>query len=305
MKTTLLFGFVAVFLVQFAGFSQTVSALEIFSENGEKFTLSIDGKQVNENPASNVRATDLRGDFFRVQVQFDDPSLGMVSQGFTLESGMEQKAVVMMKKNGKFAIRPSGQAIVYNPVSEEPETVSSKPSFVAEQDVQSPTETTVQTTTTRNSDKTGEEVSMDIDMMGTKVGVSVKVDEGMDADYTTTTTKTTSVSQNPAEPVAPTEVVLDCPEMASAEYDQLLNSLKSKSFSDSKMSVLKQVFKDNCMSTSQIKSAMSTFTYEDDKLAFAKIAYDHCTDTKNYWKLNDAFEFEMTIDELNEFLESK
>jgi len=71
------------------------------------------------------------------------------------------------------------------------------------------------------------------------------------------------------------------------------------------MSVLKQVFKDNCMNTDQIKKVMSTFTYEEDKLAFAKMAYDHWTDVKNYLKLNDAFEFEMTIDELNEFLESK
>jgi len=305
MKTTLLFNFVALCLMQFSAFSQNLSAFEIYSENGEKFTLSIDGRQINEASASNVRAKDLRGDFFRIQVQFDDENLGMVSQGFAIDPGMEQKAVVMMKKNGKLAIRPSGQPIAYNPVDNQPETRPSKPTFEPTSETQSQTETNVKTTTTHSTGKTGEEVSMDIDMMGTKVGVSVKVDDGMDGEYTTTTTETTSIQETETVATAPATVELDCPEMASGEYNELLTSIKSKTFSDSKMSVLKQVFKDNCMSTDQIKKVMSTFTYEEDKLAFAKMAYDHCTDVKNYWKLNDAFEFEMTIDELNEFLESK
>lgn len=306
MKTTLLFNLVALCLLQFSAFSQNLSAFEIYSENGEKFTLSIDGKQINDTPATNVRATDLRGDFFRIQVQFDDESLGMVSQGFAIDPGMEQKAVVMMKKNGKFAIRPSGQPMAYNPVSEKSvEPTSSKPAFVSDQQPENQSTTTVKTTTSQSTGTSGEEVSMDIDMMGTKVGVSVKVDDGMDGDYTTTTTETTTTQETETVSATPTEVELDCPEMASGEYNELLNSIKSKTFSDSKMSVLKQVFKDNCMSAEQIKNVMSTFTYEDDKLEFAKMAYDHCTDPKNYWKLNDAFEFEMTIEELNEFLESK
>jgi hypothetical protein len=305
MKTTLLFNLLAFCLLQFSAFSQNLSAFEIYSENGEKFTLSIDGKQINDTPASNVRATDLRGDFFRIQVQFDDESLGMVSQGFAIDPGMEQKAVVMMKNNGKLAIRPSGQPMAYNPVSEQTEPRPSKPTYESRPEPQTQTETTVQTTTTHSTGKTGEEVSMDIDMMGTKVGVSVKVDDGMDGEYTTTTTETTRVQETETVSASPEVVELACPEMASGEYNELLNSIKSKTFSDSKMSVLQQVFKDNCMSAEQIKNVMSTFTYEEDKLEFAKMAYDHCTDPKNYWKLNDAFEFEMTIEELNEFLESK
>ncbi len=306
MRATLLFNMAVLCLFQITGFSQSLSAFEIYSENGEKFVLSIDGKQINEVSASNVRATDLRGDFFRIQVQFDDEALGMVSQGFAIDPGMEQKAVVMMKKNGKFAIRPSGQPMAYSPESEKVvEPKSSKPDFVTDQQPQTQSTTTVKTTTTQSSAPGGEEVSMDVDMMGTKVGVSVKVDDGMDSEYTTTTTETTRVQETETVSTTADAVEMACPEMASGEYNELLNSLKSKTFSDSKMSVLKQVFKENCMSAGQIKNVMSTFTYEEDKLEFAKMAYDHCSDPKNYWKLNDAFEFEMTIEELNEFLESK
>jgi hypothetical protein len=50
---------------------------------------------------------------------------------------------------------------------------------------------------------------------------------------------------------------------------------------------------------------MQLFTYEDSKLEFAKYAYDYTYDIDNYFMVNDAFEFETSIDELNEYIESK
>jgi hypothetical protein len=50
---------------------------------------------------------------------------------------------------------------------------------------------------------------------------------------------------------------------------------------------------------------MQKFTYEESKLDYAKYAYDYCLNQSNYYKVNAAFDFELTIDDLNEFLESK
>ena len=307
MKTTVLFQFVALFLLQFSSYAQDLSAVEIYSENGDKFTLSIDGKQINDSPASNVRATDLRGDFFRLLVQFEDKSLGTVSQGFAIDPGMEQKAVIMLKKNGKYAIRPSSEPYAYVATSQKEQA---KPAPTEYQMTDAPPSSSPSGRVKSSTTQTTEQVSMDVDMMGTKVGVSVSVDDQTTGSYTTTTTTTTQTEtygmdedmemDEPAE-----EVVIACPEMATSEFNELMGQLKSKSFSDSKMTLMKQVLNNNCLSTDQIQTVMSTFTYEEDKLAFAKLAYDHCTDHQNYWKLNKAFEFEMTMDELNEFLESK
>jgi hypothetical protein len=71
------------------------------------------------------------------------------------------------------------------------------------------------------------------------------------------------------------------------------------------MTQARQILKSNCLSADQVKMVMGTFEYEDDKLEFAKTAYDRCADPENYWKVNDAFEYEMTIDELNDYIESK
>lgn len=309
MKTTLLLNVLVACFISTTALSQKVSAFEIFSENGDKFTLSIDGVQINDEPAANVRATDLKGDFFRIGVQFEDKAMGQVNQGFAINPGMEQKAMITLKKNGKYAIRPSGQAFAYKPETADEPAPAPSPELTTKKTTaktEAPS-TKVTTTTTDSAERTGESVSMDVDMMGTKVGVSIKVDDGMGGGTTTTTTEesyetemTTTVEEAPAE-----ETVPSCSEMASGDFKEVLTSLNSKTFSDSKMTQAKQVLRGNCMSAEQIKTVMGTFTYEDDKLEFAKAAYDRCADPQNYWKLNDAFDYEMTIDELNEFLESK
>ena len=53
------------------------------------------------------------------------------------------------------------------------------------------------------------------------------------------------------------------------------------------------------------KQVMKKFTYEESKLDYAKFAYEYCLDQGNYYKVNDAFDFELTIDELNEFIEAQ
>ncbi len=307
MKTTLLFNLAVAILISSSAFAQKVSAFEIFAENGDKFTLTIDGKKINNEPASNVRAIDLKGDFFRIGVQFEDKSLGQVSQGFAIDPGMEQKAMITLKKNGKYAIRPSGQAFAYKP--DAPDTPAPAPSPELTQKTTTKTQAPpikVNTTTTHSTERTGESVAMDVDMMGTKVGVSIKVDDSMEGTTTTISEESSkTVSAPPVKAAPDEEVVPSCSEMASGDFKEVMASLDSKTFSDSKMTQAKQVLRGNCMSATQIKTVMSSFTYEDDKLEFAKVAYDRCADPQNYWKLNDAFEFEMTIDELNEFLESK
>jgi len=309
MKTTILLNAIAACLISATAYSQNLSAFEIFSENGDKFTLRIDGVQINDEPASNVRAIDLKGDFFQIGVRFEDNSMGEVTQGFALNPGMEQKAIITLKRNGKYAIRPSGQAFAYQPTSSPavaPEPSPELTQRTAPKAAAPPAK--VSTTTTQTTERTGESVSMDVDMMGTKVGVSIKVDEGMGEGTTTTTIREESYETTATPPVgdAPVEEVAPaCSEMASGDFKEVMASLSSKTFSDSKMTQAKQILRANCMSAAQIKTVMSTFTYEDDKLEFAKAAYDRCADPQNYWKLNDAFDYEMTIDDLNEFLESK
>ena len=47
---------------------------------------------------------------------------------------------------------------------------------------------------------------------------------------------------------------------------------------------------------------MRLFNFEASKLDFAKFAYKYTYDQKNYYKVNDAFEFESSISELTTFI---
>ncbi len=82
-------------------------------------------------------------------------------------------------------------------------------------------------------------------------------------------------------------------------------SISSKSFEDTKLSTAKQFTGSHCLNTSQIKEIMKLFAFEESKIDFAKYAYDHCTDQNNYYKVNDAFTFDGSIQTLQEYIDSK
>jgi hypothetical protein len=93
--------------------------------------------------------------------------------------------------------------------------------------------------------------------------------------------------------------------VSETEFAEIKKSISSKSFSDSKMQIAQQVVKSNCLSSVQIREIMKLFDFEGDRLEFAKFAYSFTFDKNNYYKVNDAFDFESSIDELNAFIKTK
>ena len=93
--------------------------------------------------------------------------------------------------------------------------------------------------------------------------------------------------------------------MSPTEYADAKTSIESKSFEETKMTTAKQVGRDRCFTAEQVKGIMNTFSFEDTKLEFAKYAYERTYDIGNYYKLNDAFSFESSIEELNEYTQGR
>ena len=71
------------------------------------------------------------------------------------------------------------------------------------------------------------------------------------------------------------------------------------------MTTAKQVGRDRCFTAEQVKGIMNTFSFEDTKLEFAKYAYERTYDIGNYYKVNDAFTFESSIDDLNSYITAR
>lgn len=176
---------------------------------------------------------------------------------------------------------------------------------------------TTTTTTTGTTTPAGENVSLGVNVNGMGVNMNVNINDGTGVTGTQTTTTTTSTTYSStvtttggtsttatATPVATSTSTGCVSGMSSSDFESAKSSIKSKSFEDSKMTMAKQVIKNNCLTTAQVKEIMEIFSFEETKLDLAKFAYDRTVDPNNYYKLNDAFTFESTIEELDKYIES-
>lgn len=93
--------------------------------------------------------------------------------------------------------------------------------------------------------------------------------------------------------------------MTDAEFSAAKEMIKRQSFAQDQVKVARQVAKNNCLSVKQIKEIVGLFSFENDKLDYAMYAYDFTVDKKNFFLLNDSFNFSSSKDKLNGFLEGK
>jgi len=152
----------------------------------------------------------------------------------------------------------------------------------------------------------GGSVNVNASVTGMDINMSIS-----DMNATSTTTTTTTTTTTGVAPVQQEVVYVlpgydgyyGCPyPMAEQDFQQAKRSIESKSFSDSKLTMAKQVISSNCLLTSQVYELMNLFTFEDDKLEVAKYAYRYTLDVGNYFRVNDAFTFESSIEELDEYI---
>ena len=58
------------------------------------------------------------------------------------------------------------------------------------------------------------------------------------------------------------------------------------------------------LSTADIKRLMATFTFEDNKLDFAKFAYSYVADPQNYFQVTSGFTFSSNKTELLNYMKN-
>jgi hypothetical protein len=298
----------------------------IFSESGEKFRVFLNGELMNEDPRANVVLTGLTHEFYQAQIDFKDASLGdFTSENFVIKLGMEVTYRIKWTKKGYVMRFFSERALNEFPASEYQQEMehSSAPPAMAEPQPNIPnqaiptkkvttTTTTTSTTTTQNP-APSQNVHMNINMNDQHVGVNIQSSGNSSSVAQTTTTTTTTThtnighhNPNTSNPNSTAPIIghQNC-YMEVAAFNQAKESIAKKSFSDSKMTLAKQITASHCFSALQIKEITALFDFETDRLDYATFAYVHCTDKQNYYIVNDAFQFESTIDELNKNITKK
>lgn len=81
MKSILLFTFFTL-STSIMSYAQISHDLEIYSENGLKFTLVINGRTMNEVPVSNIQVVNTDKDYINAKIIFEDPNLPEIEKKF-------------------------------------------------------------------------------------------------------------------------------------------------------------------------------------------------------------------------------
>ncbi len=331
------------FMLTVTSLAQNKANVVLFTEHGEKFSAILNGIKQNDAPQANVRITDLNAEFYKLKVEFEDSSLPTMNKSLAVAFGQETTVMLKQNKKGVFVMRMLSQSPLEEapaPASNQEviayhetptETVEETATEVSSDVTVHETTTVTTTTTTESTDGTGgnsENVSMDVNVGGVNFSVDASASDnggsvsmGSGGSTTTTTTHTTTTTTHTSADldvdgdVDVTEEVVyvegyngevGCAApMNDSEFGSAKKSVGSKTFSDSKMTVAKQVTRANCLTAKQVKEITMLFDFESDRLDYAKYAYDYTYDKGNYYKVNDAFDFESSIEELNEHIESR
>lgn len=283
--------------------AQNEKAVVIYSDNGENFTLFLNNIQQHEFPTNNVVTTGLTANAYGLKIVFENPNKEPLKKTLYLPNESVELTFKIIEKKGKSKLRLVNQnrlAPMYEPTPNRPVIVySPTPIF---------TQTTTTTSTTVGNDNP-DNVSVGISVGGVNMDVNVNTNNsnsGVTYSETTTTTTTTTTTGGVVED----HYIMDgydgpygCPwPMHEADFNEALHTIASKDWDDTKLSIAKQVVRANCLFADQVREIVKLFDWEDKKLEFAKFAYDYTYDTGNYFKVAQTFEWESSVEELNEYI---
>lgn len=307
-------------LLQSVSFAQVKSNLVFFTEQGERFTVILNGIRQNPSPETNVKVTDLIAPSYKLKIIFEDAALGVIDKNLMFGQGNETTFVIKKNNKNEYVVRwmneiPIAQAlppaqgqqvVVYTTQAPAPASVTQTTTTVTET-YGEPQQGTVSMGINVNDPELGVNINMNVNGGGVTSGTQVTTTQTT-TSYSTTTT-TGGYQQNVPQPVQETYVMpgyngpVGCPyPMHPGDFQGVKQSIASKSFDDTRLTIAKQVIASNCLLSDQVKEIMLLFSFEDTRLELAKYAYGYTYDKGNYYRLNDAFTFESSIEELNDYM---
>jgi len=94
-----------------------------------------------------------------------------------------------------------------------------------------------------------------------------------------------------------------CRAMHPSSHAELINTIASTPFDNSKLSIAKSAISNNSVTSSQVREVMHQMTFDRNKLDIAKFAFAHCVDPHNYFLLANEFTFDNYSRELMRYIQ--
>lgn len=279
-------------------FSQPMSNLVFFSEDGYPFHVIMNGIQENQNYQTNVKITELTAPNYKVKIIFEDKTIPNIEKNIYTKPDMEVTYVIKKNKNGVNIIRYYSEApVVYDVVEEV---------VVVHDDNNVHNDVVVREEVYDNSGG----IHVDVNINESGINANIDINEA-DAYYNENVVEHEThyvVEEGHSDnvyhmPGYSGPVGCDWP-MSPGDFQNARNTISNADFEDDKLTISKQIVGMNCLTVQQVKQLGMLFDFEDTKLEFAKFAYGRTFDLGNYYQLNDMFDFSSSIDELNKYINS-
>ncbi|HEX8545857.1 MAG TPA: DUF4476 domain-containing protein [Cytophagaceae bacterium] len=267
--------------------------LVVYSNDGHKFYLIVNGIRQNENPLTNVLASNLSQRLCNVRILFENKTFAPLDAELSLEdyripnSEYHEYSYSIVYKKNRFRLKYMGFAPFANDRIPLPPVASSS------QDVFS-------------APAPDRSLSTGIGGAVGNTGVTINVGIG--------NTNTTVGSPVPPSHSHPSPVYnmpgyngpIGCPwPMSSRDFDEGLSSINKNVFDDDKLMVANQIISNNCFTTQQVSEVAKLFTFDDKRLVMLKTCYDHTFDQGNYYKMFPLLTFSRSKENLEAFLNAK
>lgn len=290
---------------------QPFGHLTIFSEDGDKFFLVLNGERINDVAQTNIRVEELVQPYYNAKIIFEDNTRNEISKNYlqvTDVDGVFMDVTYKIKRdknNNKkmklnfFSMIPVVQGFIppsnmYVRQWGQP----APPPIVIQQNT---SVGVVQQTTTSTTVNNG--INAGVSVGG--VGVNISINDPVFSESTTVTETTTIGTTHGGQAHYPQDSNPTCVNrrpMNQADFNSALTTIKNQGFDDTRLKTAKQIAQSNCLNTNQIIAICEIFGFEDTKLEFAKFAFDSCVEPKNYFKINDIFSFSSNVDELTDYI---
>lgn len=86
-------------------------------------------------------------------------------------------------------------------------------------------------------------------------------------------------------------------------FIRLKQTIENAGFDNDKLGIAKRALENNSISAQQVLELVELLTFESNKLKLAKFAYQYTFDKQNYFVVNNGFDFNSSINELNKFID--
>lgn len=248
--------------------------LVVYTEEASPFYLVIDEIKQNEKPASNIRITDLEGDFHKVSVVFEDKNIEELHQSVSfLNTGTEIKMVVKKEEKGEYNIKYADETTLnkVEKVDNQVQINFSKGGEVEENSALMEKETTTSSSEDENSKTVSKSTvpksELDNKKENTVISAGGELIEGGDEIEGLTFAKNGTMCSSSS--------------VSKNEYMEFRYEIEETSMFNREEFIL-SFFKENCMTSAQVAGIVNLNYSTVNAYEIAKSGYRYTWDTENY-----------------------